>query len=104
MSKIYWDAYLHLGDRSRVSRSLRNLSNINGLVADLRDGISALRQGYQQAWLAENRPYWLENVLVRYDMELTYWAGLQKRLLEYQRHFNETSTLPSPEELGFFTK
>jgi hexosaminidase len=104
MSKIYWDAYLHLSERSRVNRLLRNLNNINGLVADLRDGISALRKGYEQAWLSENRPYWLENVLVRYDMELTHWAGLQKKLLEHQRHFNETSTLPSPEELGFFMK
>ena len=102
MSKTYWDGYLHLSERGRVNRDLRALEYVDGLVGDLRDTSSSLRTSYQQLWLAENRPYWMENVLVRYDLELDRWAMLQQKLGELRRHFSETSTLPAPDELGFF--
>ena len=101
MSRVYWDAYQHLSERSRVNHGLRSLDYVDGLVGDLRDTSSALRKSYQQLWLAENRPYWLENVLVKYDLELDRWAKLQQRLAELSRHFNENGTLPDPHELGF---
>ncbi|MBZ5553140.1 MAG: family 20 glycosylhydrolase [Acidobacteriia bacterium] len=104
MSKTYWDGYLHLSERGRVNRNLRALDYVDGLVGDLRDTASSLRTSYQQLWLAENRPYWMDNVLVRYDLELDRWAKLQQKLAELQRHFSETSTLPAPDELGFFLR
>jgi hexosaminidase len=104
MSKIYWDGYLHLGERGRVNRNLHRLNYVDGLVGDLRDTASALRSSYRQLWLGENRPYWMDNVLVRYDLELERWAKLEQKLAELQRHFSETSTLPAPDELGFFFK
>ncbi len=104
MSQSYWDAYLHLGERARVSHDLSSMNNINGLVEDLRDRTSELRKEYTAAWLAENRPYWLDNVLVRYDLELDHWAKMQLRLTQLARHFFETSTLPAPDEMGFYLK
>lgn len=104
MSKAYWDAYLHMADRSLVNRDISSLNNINGLVQDLRDSTNMLRSEYQRLWLAENRPYWLENVLVRYDSEVQQWVKLRLKLMDISRHFNETSTLPAPDELGFFVK
>lgn len=104
ISKTYWDAYLHLSERSRVTHDLNTINSVNGLVQDLRDATTALRKDYQQMWLSENRPYWLENVLVRYDLELNRWAILQQKLTELHRHYSETNTLPAPEEMGFFIK
>ena len=34
---------------------------------------SALKAEYSQVWLGENRPYWLNNVTVRYDLEIERW-------------------------------
>lgn len=104
ISKMYWEAYLHLGERGLVNRQLNAINYINGLVEDLRDYTGALRQDYKAAWLAENRPYWLENILVRYNLELDRWERLREKLIEIQRHFNETNTIPSPEELGLFIR
>ncbi len=45
----------------------------NGRCQDLRDAYSALKSEYSQVWLSENRPYWLNNVTVRYDLEIERW-------------------------------
>ena len=44
------------------------ISSDNGRCQDLRDAYSALKDEYSQVWLGENRPYWLNNVTVRYDL------------------------------------
>lgn len=57
------------------------LSGMNGQCQDLRDGYGLLRDLYRQAWLRENRPYWLDNVTARYDMSMQLWIkrGMQIR-------------------------
>ena len=35
--------------------------------------IRPLKGEYSQVWLGENRPYWLNNVTVRYDLEIERW-------------------------------
>ncbi|MDD5542070.1 MAG: family 20 glycosylhydrolase [Acidobacteriia bacterium] len=102
MSNAYWDAYLHLGEKGRVGRDLSSLNNINGLVEDLRDGMTALRLKYQAAWLAENRPYWIGNILVLYDQELDRWVQMRQKLNDVRRGFNETNILPDPPSMGFY--
>ncbi len=104
ISQLYWDAYLHLSERARVSHDLQIINSVNGLVEDLRDSTSELRKEYREAWLAENRPYWLDNVLVRYDLELDYWAGMRSKFSEISRHLRETGILPGPDTMGFFVK
>ena len=55
---------------------LDEISSDNGRCQDLRDAFSAAKGEYSQVWLGENRPYWLNNVTVRYDLEIEKW---QKR-------------------------
>ncbi|MGO9325906.1 MAG: glycoside hydrolase family 20 zincin-like fold domain-containing protein [Terracidiphilus sp.] len=52
---------------------LSEISGMNGRCQDLRDAYSALKSEYSQVWLSENRPYWLNNVTVRYDLETERW-------------------------------
>jgi hypothetical protein len=56
-----------------TSNLLSEISGTNGRCQDLRDGFSALKSEYSQVWLGENRPYWLNNVTVRYDLEVERW-------------------------------
>ncbi len=65
MSAYYWDAYQHLDDRTRARQDIREISATNARLEDLRDATTRLGGAYRELWLKENRPYWLENVMVR---------------------------------------
>jgi hexosaminidase len=52
---------------------LSEISGMNGRCQDLRDAYSAMKSEYSQVWLGENRSYWLNNVTVRYDLEIERW-------------------------------
>ncbi len=41
----------------------------------MRDGYTQLGQLYSQAWLRDNRPYWLANNMARYDRAAQMWIG-----------------------------
>jgi hypothetical protein len=101
ISRYYWDAYLNMNDGNRVRRDLAEISNTNGRLEDLREAATRLRALYAELWLKENRPYWLGNVLVRYDT----LAGLfQSKINAVQMavaQYREQSTLPTPQQMGF---
>ena len=50
-------------------------------------------------WPAENRPYYLDSLLVRYDAELQYWQ--QKRRLFAEIREAKTS-VPPADRLGLY--
>jgi hypothetical protein len=62
--------------------------------------LSVLRASYREQWLAENRPYWLDSVLARYDQAIAEWLEKSRALSELMRRYEETSTLPDPEAFG----
>ncbi|HEU4794091.1 MAG TPA: beta-N-acetylhexosaminidase, partial [Pyrinomonadaceae bacterium] len=67
LSREYWEAYLNLGDRVRVRRLRRYASPIYNQLREMTEELAELRASYREQWLAENRPYWLDSVLARYD-------------------------------------
>src|SRR5260370_9567897 len=72
-SNQYWEAYLNLGDRVKV-RKLRYYSGaIYNNLREMAEELSLLKESYRQQWLAENRPYWLESILARYDGMILMW-------------------------------
>jgi hexosaminidase len=104
ISHYYWDAYQNQADTIRVQQDLDEIVDINGRLETLRDSITELRKAYVEGWAQENYPYWLDNVLVRYD---NLAAGIQAKIVAVQaaqRQFWSTKTLPPPEPLGFFLK
>jgi len=53
-----------------------------GLLTDLREVISELREEYRQAWLDEATPFRLQSALYRWDAEWDYWTAMQKLLVQ----------------------
>jgi len=103
-SDQYWDAYLNLGDRVKV-RKLRYYSGaIYNNLREMAEELSILKEGYRRQWLAENRSYWLDSVLARYDQMISMWLAKSRQMDEALRKYETTSTLPNPEEFGLGTR
>jgi len=79
---------------------LSDVSGINGRTQDLRDGYMLLRDLYERAWLKENRPYWLGNVLIRYDKATQLWIDRMDRVNVARREWQRTRKVPSAESIG----
>jgi hypothetical protein len=99
-SQDYWDAYLNLSDRRKVGRLRNYWGNVYNSLREMTEELTILRESYRQLWLAENRPYWLDSVLVRYDQAAASWLNKSKALAEAVRVYNTNSILPDPEEFG----
>lgn len=86
--------------RDATANVLSEISGNNGRCQDLRDAYSAIKAQYSQVWLGENRPYWLNNVAVRYDLEIEKW---QRRGIQFQEahwEWNHGKDLPGLASLG----
>jgi hexosaminidase len=99
-SRDYWDAYLNLGDRRKVRRLRSYTGAIYNSFREMAEELSVLRAAYREQWLRENRPYWLESVLARYDLAVSRWLARGKQLEDLLRDYEQTSTLPPPSEFG----
>lgn len=102
MIELYWSAYMNMTDRAGVMRDLERISSTNGRLQDLREMTTELRAAYGQRWRAENRDFWLGNVLVRYD---TLAEAMQSKIQEIdaiEQDFSRGGVLPPPENEGFY--
>ena len=104
ISHYYWDAYQNQADTNRAQNDLDEIVDINGRLESLRDAITETRKLYAAGWTHENRPYWLENVLVRYDNLASEVQAKIVAVQAAQRQYWTTKALPAPEQLGFFLK
>ena len=86
--------------RIAVRTLLESIAANDGRCADLRNGYSAIRSEYKQAWLAENRPYWLENVMVRYDLRIQLWQQREDKMDQVLNDWQDTHEMPTAAELG----
>ena len=86
--------------RKAVGHMLEEISSNNGRCQDLRDAYSALKSEYSQVWLEENRPYWLNNVTVRYDLKIENWERRGNLFQEGIRDWEGGKDLPAASALG----
>lgn len=101
--KDYTYVYEHQNDtkqRAKLRNMLDEISGMNGRCQDLRDAYSALKTDYTQVWMSENRPYWLNNVTVRYDLRIEEWQKRGERFRGLMDDLGANRPLPSPESLG----
>jgi hexosaminidase len=102
INKFYWDAFQNQTDEDRVGNDLEEITAINARLEDLRDATTRLSEMYREAYLREYGPYWLDNVLVRYD---NLAREFQKKIVavrQARRQYYSTKTLTQPQELGFY--
>jgi hexosaminidase len=104
MNHFYWDAFQNQTDGDRVNHDLEEISAINARLEDLRDATTRLRGLYERAWLRENRPYWLPNVLVRYDQMALQFQAKISAVRDAQRQYWKEKTLPPPQQFGFYSQ
>ena len=100
-AKEIGDLYREAAADPRVaSQNLSGITSPNGRIEDLRDYVLQLKNAYRSLWLAENRPYFLDSVLVRYDREALYWLDKSHLFARASEQYRAEKTLPAPEELG----
>ena len=83
-----------------ISRDLADITGINGRLQDLRDGYSLIRDEYEKAWMRENRPYWIHNVLARYDIATQLWINRADRINLSRQQWFRTQRLKPAAEIG----
>jgi hypothetical protein len=79
---------------------LYEISGDNGLCQDLRDAYSAIKSEYSQVWLSENRPWWLNNVTVRYDIAIEQWQRRGMAIEDAYHDLGDGKPLPAAANLG----
>jgi hypothetical protein len=103
---LYSQAQVLAADQGRwgeVAEILHTIGSANGRLQDMRDGYALLRDLYQQAWQRDNRPYWLQNNLARYDLATQLWIGRAERWNQVTGQWSETHTLLPAAEVGLPT-
>jgi hypothetical protein len=103
MATAYAKAYALPDDGKHTTEKrelLYSITSMNGRCQDLRDGYSQLKELYRQLWLTENRPYWIDNVLVRYDLQIQKWQQRSDDLNTVINDWQRTKQLPSAEKVG----
>jgi hexosaminidase len=103
-SNEYWNAYLNLSDRAKARKLRYYHGAIYNNLREMAEELSILKEDYRRQWLAENRPYWLESVLARYDQMISLWLAKSRAMDEAMKNYELTTTLPNPEEFGLGTR
>jgi len=67
----------------------------HGMLADLMDLITELREQYREAWLEESTSYRLGTALARWDAECEYWRSMQARIPQIVRGYKRGDPFPS---------
>ncbi len=67
----------------------------HGMLGDLLDKVTGLREDYRRAWLEESTPYRLGSALTRWDGEAAYWLSTWHRVNELLRTHKNSEPFPS---------
>jgi hypothetical protein len=104
IQRIYASVYARNRDTA-TARTVRwyelaDVTGINGKLQDLRDLYTEARDLYEAAWLRENRPYWLHNVLARYDAATQLWLGRIDQMNDVRSTWARDHAMPAGESIG----
>ena len=71
----------------------------HGMLGDLMDTVTGLRERYRKAWLEESTTYRMGTALARWDAENEYWRAMQVRAGQLPRGRKAGEPFPSIEAL-----
>ena len=100
LQELYAGALAHQAPADQA-RAVESLNAILGLLAQGREQSAVLRADYERLWLAENRPYWLANVLAQFDRDLEVWFAKADQVRVSGVMFRNGTPLPTAEQMGF---
>ncbi len=82
--------------REKVNLLLRTqtASHNHGLIQDLMDSTTELKELYRQAWLSEYQTYRLGTALGKWDAEFQYWWKMQKKVQDIVGSLKPGEPLP----------
>jgi hexosaminidase len=90
----------HDKTRAKATETLLNeIGGNSGRCQDLRNAYSAVEAEYIRVWLSENRPYWLNNVTIRYDLAAERWQRREYRFAAAIRGWQDGKDLPTAASL-----
>ena len=93
-AKYIADLYAQAQSQSTDSTAVHKaFYRIGDLIHDMNHQTVVLHDLYEKLWLAENRPYYLGNILARYDREAERWEAASDRLNQIRRDYDQR-TLP----------
>ncbi len=93
--QLYAQARTESAQPGKVFNILYRINGVNGLLQDMRDHTTELRSEYRRLWLQGNRPYFLGNILVRYNQDLMRWQRLATRMSTIMSDYRRTHQLPA---------
>ena len=80
---------------------MSEITGTNGRLEDLRDALVRNRRLYSEYYLKENHPYWIDNVLSRYDNLTQIVQDKIQQVRVVRRGANPMQPPPSAEQMGF---
>jgi hypothetical protein len=83
-----------------VDSAIYEISDTNGRCQDIRNAYSLTRDLYEKAWLQENRPFWLHNILAKYDLAIELWTQRGDAFAAALNQWHRDHTLPPAGALG----
>jgi len=89
---------------SEVDGELYAMQGVNGVLFDLRDYNTKLREMHRELWLDENLSGWLPNMLQLYDRSGDIWQRQILQLEQIKRDYRQGIPLPPAEALGLISK
>jgi hypothetical protein len=94
IADLYSQAQAQASDPRAVRHILGRINGGNSLIQDMRGQTTLLRDMYQKLWLGENRPYYLGNILARYDEEVRRWEGASNRINRLKTVYDQHALPP----------
>ena len=95
ITELYSQAQANASKPEVVGDVLGRISGVDSLIQDMRDHTTLLRAYYRKLWLGENLPYFLDNVLVRYDEELARWEQTTDHVNHLRDAYRHPRRLPA---------
>jgi hypothetical protein len=95
-------AALAADEPAAIASALKEISDIDGRLQDLRDGYAELRALHEAAWARENRPGYLGSILARYDVMTASFQSRIQAVARARWQLRFDGTLPSAAEVGIW--
>lgn len=78
----------------------KTLDEIQSMIRKSETSLTAIRDDYKTLWLRENRPYWLDKIVKKYDDALAAMAATRSAVAAAKAGLDAGKPLPAPESVG----